>query len=139
MTIRAATICALLFAAAAHAAPTDQQFADCRAIVDDAKRLACYDALSAPPTPDKDFGSASVPRPQVQEPDLIEAHLAGRIAGWRKGTQFALDNGQAWQSIDDDASDEVLDRTAVTIKRNFVGHYWMSVSRWQTVQVMRVK
>ncbi len=139
MRRHAASILPLLFAALAHAAPSDQQIADCRAIADDARRLTCYDALTPAPT-DK-FGMAELPRPVVKdEPDKIEAHLTGKISGWRKGTLFNLDNGQVWQCIDTDRDDEELDRPAVTIRRNFFGHYWMDLGgSGVSVQVTRVK
>lgn len=137
--IRAALICTLLLAATAHAAPSDQQIADCRAITDDAKRLACYDALTPAPT-DK-FGLSEVPKPVIKdEPDKIEAHLTNKISGWRKGTLFNLDNGQVWQCIDTDRDDSELDRPAVTIRRNFFGHYFMDLAgSGVSVQVTRIK
>jgi hypothetical protein len=141
--IRAAAIVALLFATAVHAAATDQQLADCRAIGDEAKRLACYDALSSTPAAapvESTFGVSSVPRAEVKEPDRIDTHVAGKLKGWRKGTLFTLDNGQVWQSVDDRDSDDTLEAPTVTIKRNFMGHYWMKLSgAWQDVQVIRVK
>jgi hypothetical protein len=137
--IRLASLLALVACAAAHATPSDQQIADCRAISDDAKRLACYDALA--PAPTDAFGMSSVPKPVVKdEPDRIEAHLTGKISGWRNGTRFDLDNGQVWQSIDHDTGDQELDRPAVTIRRNFFGHYWMDLAgSGQSVQVTRIK
>ncbi|HZP11874.1 MAG TPA: hypothetical protein VFB36_05590 [Nevskiaceae bacterium] len=137
--MRAASVLALLLAASAHAAPSDQQLADCRAISDDAKRLACYDALA--PAPSDKFGMSTVPKPVVNdEPDKIEAHLTNKISGWRKGTLFNLDNGQVWQCIDSDSDDATLDRPAVTIRRNFFGHYWMDLAgSGLSVQVTRIK
>ena len=128
-------------------AALDAQLADCRAITEDAKRLACYDALAFPSAKpaaspeDAAFGASTVPKPPIEsEPDRIEAHIVGKISGWRRNTQFTLDNGQVWKCVDDERNDDALDQPAVTIKRNWFGHYWMDVAgTGQSVQVIRIK
>ncbi|SFF65628.1 hypothetical protein SAMN04488120_11819 [Fontimonas thermophila] len=134
----------------------------CAALADAQARLACYDALarSAHVAPDTDPGpapAASVPAadpsdrfgaedlppsrsPAENGPDRIESRLTGPLNGWKKGTLFELENGQVWRCIDDREVYWVADRPKVTIRRGFMGNYWLKVEGLNTqARVRRIR
>lgn len=140
----------------------------CAAIEDAQARLACYDALasqapaatatkpeeapavpaaSAPPestAPSGDaerFGAENLPaKRDSDDVDEIESRLAGRFEGWKKGTLFELENGQVWRCIDDREVYGARDNPKVTIRRNFMGSYWLKIEGLHPqARVRRVK
>ena len=157
-------VAALLGGAAATAETTGAEA--CRQIDDDAKRLACYDALferaeaivAPPPEPpppaaaapaaappaakaEDDFGSEQLP---VEPVDRIEARLVGDFTGWTGTTKFALDNGQVWQQtrnyIRNYEPRDPIPQPKVTITRSFAGSYKMRVEGVRRiVQVRRIE
>ncbi len=127
---------------------------DCAAIADPAARLACYDekhgkATPAPaPVPAAPVAAPAVPaaapvapgtapaaefgmeRPQpVQEVKSISARIVGKVPGWKRGTQFKLDNGQVWRVLDDDDRTYagIPENPEVTISQSMFGAYWMEI------------
>lgn len=116
--------------------------ARCAAMTDAQARLACYDALArpvpvAPPTEPETappaggaerFGAENLPsRRSSDDVDAIESRLVGRFEGWKKGTQFELENGQVWRCLDEHEVYWTRDSPKVTIQRNFMGSYWLRV------------
>lgn len=137
---------ALLLLALATPAPVlAAGLAGCLEIAADAERLACYDRAAGrtpPPAPTavpgpaapaaaaRGFGAEDLPRADVpgDTPDEIRARLVGRLDRWKKGMEFTLDNGQVWRCIDDRKAEfrEIAD-PAVTLRRNFIGNYFMEI------------
>lgn len=127
----------------------------CATIVADAARLACYDALAGrvPPQPVAEpaqppadatasFGAEQLPAPVDDDkgPDLIESTLPGSFRGWNKDSMFELANGQVWHCIECRDVYYVRENPTVTIKRNFLGSYWLKVEGLnQQARVRRVK
>jgi hypothetical protein len=151
----AALSLALGLSALGTAAAAEPDLQRCAAIAEPAARLACFDALVArpagvpagtpavmpaatPAAPDADFG-----KPHVDDSkSRIEAHVVGTLKGWKKGTVFVLDNGQEWQSVDEDDSiySNIPDNPAVTLGRNFFGGYWLRIEAVQRkLSVKRIK
>jgi len=144
--IRGFALLVLIFATATGRATASDE-PSCASITDDHERLACYDRLAAqkagtpaavePAAPantnaEPQIGDASLPaKSKVEEPRHLQARIIGRVIALRKGTKFKLDNGQIWQSIDDDNNTDEVDflDPVVTIDRNFIGHYWMDFGR----------
>lgn len=148
---RALALLALLLAGPVFTAAADP-LASCRAIADDVRRLACYDALppgraapaavpgvdksagvtvpvatpTVPPVPtERDFGAETVTGKLEQGPQSIRAHVLGSIDGIKRGAILHLDNGQTWQSVGDrEYPAYEADNPAITIERNLVGSYW---------------
>ena len=87
------------------------------------------------------FGAEVLPAPKpAVGPDTMIAHVRGKIDGLRRGVDFQLDNGQVWTYIDNQAYDYEGDNPTATIRRNFLGNYWMLLSGSGTeVRVRRVQ
>lgn len=125
-----------LQAQAALAAPTLDQ---CRALQDPQARLACYDAISAPPVlppapvepaarreeQTKNFGlteqqKAPEQRAEVEE---VQATISG-VRNGRSGPILELDNGQTWQvGTDGNLHQWLKTGQVVTIKRGLLSGY----------------
>ncbi len=129
---RQAALALMLLAPFAASAAT-RGLTDCVALADDAARLTCYDRVAgrsvAPGTIEQHFGAESLPAPATppDEPREIRARLVGTVEGWKRGTRFTLDNGQIWLCIDEREQYTRLDGVAVTIRRNFLGSYFLQV------------
>ena len=84
---------------------------------------------SAAPASDAErFGAENLPaKRDSDDVDEIESRLAGRFEGWKKGTLFELENGQVWRCIDDREVYGARDNPKVTIRRNFMGSYWLKI------------
>ncbi len=149
----------------ASTASSASELRDCAAVAEPTARLACYDRLnppqsepataapaatitapvaSAPPAivEAERFGAETLPPkagdPEV--PDAIESHISGSFTGWKKDTEFKLDNGQVWRCIDCSETYYRAENPAVTVKRNFVGSYWLKVEGLNTqARVRRIK
>ncbi len=137
----------------------------CAAIVDATARLACYDRHNAPratpatvepavelPAPSatpalpvvesERFGAESLPTkagdPEV--PDAIESRISGPFTGWGRDTEFKLDNGQIWRCANCRDVYHHIESPAVTVKRGFMGNYWLKVEGLNTqASVKRIK
>jgi hypothetical protein len=118
------------------------QVPGCASIVDDAARLACYDGLTRQPVPrpEDTFGMR---KPDSQgEPDELRSRLVGKLASWRPGTEFALENGQVWQAIDGDSGyyPGIPENASIAISKSFFGAYWMKIDTvGRKVKVRRVR
>jgi hypothetical protein len=125
--------------------PTGSEWSTCRAIVEDAARLACYDRLATaiatavppalPAAPAAtvragagqagDFGAEAVRKPQTSELSVLSATVLGVVDGIRRDQILTLDNGQRWRVIDDKEIDLVANAPKARIERNLIGTYWM--------------
>lgn len=141
-------------------------FRACRTLSEAKERLACFDKLmpppdpvdaripsaaapstqpspSPPPSPQDRFGAETVSKPtkaEADEPSQIQATLLGYYESLTRGQRYTLDNGQVWINVDDGEVYVSLDNPKVTIKRNFIGSYWMQVdARGASVRVRRAQ
>jgi len=73
--------------------------------------------------------------------DPVVAAITGAFAGFGKGRQFTLDNGQVWQQIDDASLSAKLDNPKVRITPGLLGGAWyLAVDGYNTrAKVQRVK
>jgi hypothetical protein len=152
------------FAAAAGAAPSDEDMARCAAVASHEARLACYDALahrppdqassaaasvlpSTPPpaaaptaatTDPKNFGlTAAQQHPTDAGPKAIAAHIAVVSSDKLGHTTVVLDSGQTWTVLDDDGRISAGD--AVRIKRAALGSYLMFTPSNHSYSVRRAR
>lgn len=160
---------AALLAAALPAGQAAADAGACRSIAAPAARLACYDALmppvAAPATAapaasapesgtaataaasagalaEQAFGAESLNRAHDPETEIstIESRLMAKVETFTKGARYRLENGQVWQITDDRERHAPVDHPRVTIKRNFIGNYWMQVEGWgPSIRVKRVQ
>jgi hypothetical protein len=138
----------------------DAALARCRAISDNAARLACYDALpltggeakadtkpgpaAAPAkTPTEQFGmeekivAQTIAKSAV---DQIESRVAGKFEGWWPNAKIPLVNGQVWQVSDGSSRYYDLDSPEVTITRGVLGAFYLNVKGDnRTVGVRRIQ
>ncbi len=156
----------LLVLTSAPALAADSPLLKCRAIADNAARLACYDALlpasvvpAAPVTagapmaaatpaaaapvaatarPEDSFGLSSMGK--KVEPDVIESHIPGAFDGWRPGMRINLANGQVWRVVDDSESYISGDDVKVKLVKGLFGTIYLEVEGSnRTASVKRVK
>lgn len=88
------------------------------------------------------FGAEQLPAQTDpdQGVDLIESTLPGSFKGWNKDSVFELANGQVWRCIECRDVYYVRENPTVTIKRNFLGSYWLKIEGLnQQARVRRVK
>jgi hypothetical protein len=139
----------------------DAGLARCRAIADNAARLACYDAL--PLTgPETKAAPSGAPQAQLSQgaplvipadqfgfeeriieksgvPE-IESRVQGKFEGWSPHSMIRLVNGQVWQVSDVDSRFYDLDSPEVTIARGALGAFYFNVKGDnRTVRVRRVQ
>jgi hypothetical protein len=71
----------------------------------------------------------------------VAGAITGAFAGFGKGRQFTLDNGQVWQQIDDASLSAKLDNPKVRITPSLLGGAWyLAVDGYNTrAKVQRVK
>jgi hypothetical protein len=125
----------------------DSGLLQCRAQVEPAARLACYDALpvsaakpapsaaasaGAPATassaapavpPEKQFG---LPTP-ADLLDSVSTRYEGLFEGWRANERIRLANGQVWQVVDDSSAVYELKSPKVTIRRGAFGRFVLDI------------
>ena len=127
----------------------------CRAMTDNAQRLACYDGLpiaspSTPRAPVAAAPAAAKPAPaaaaapaasspsllsrfgfenraQPDELPTVESHIPGRFEGWGPKSAIALANGQVWQVIDDSARTAYRENPKVTVRRGSLGSFFLDI------------
>lgn len=147
---------ALLAAAGASAADRLAPLLACRALTDDAARLACFDHESAalmPATakpslsPEQKFGlgAAAVAAKEAEngqpraDIDIIDAKLIALHAGTDGRYVFTLDNGQLWQQLV--AGSDLLLKTgdAIRISRGALGSFNLTAPTQRSCKVKRLR
>ncbi|MCE2908985.1 MAG: hypothetical protein O9343_16505 [Burkholderiaceae bacterium] len=142
---------ALVLALASQAAWADPDaLRRCRALADDAARLARYDAIAKPAgatapgaapaaaggLPAARFGLHEEPSPV----DRMESRIAGRFEGWGPRDRVRLANGQVWQVVDDSRGAYWLDSPRAVVRRGALGSYLLEVDGVRAlVRVRRVE
>ena len=117
----------------------DAALRQCRALANDAARLACYDAmpLQAPVAP----SAPSVPPPTVatapvssfglaradEATQTITSSIAGVFEGWDPGSRIRLANGQLWQVVDDSRGTYYLRDPKVVVRRAALGSFVLDI------------
>ena len=148
------------YAAAAWSAPTDE----CRAITDDARRLACYDQLfprppipaqptttrpgagpQPQPPPDPEFGLNEAQRraaeghpEQAKTGETISATVTDLRSTAAGDFIVTLDNGQVWRQIELDSWSPPKKGDRVTIRRGLLGSFLLITADHLTRRVSRV-
>jgi len=135
----------------------DGGLARCRAIADNAARLACYDALPlpGPETRATPYGGSGPLAPIVIPADQfgfeerivaekgipeIQSRVQGKFDGWAPNVRIRLVNGQVWQVTDVDSRFYDLESPEVTIVRGMLGAFYLNVKgENRTVRVKRVQ
>lgn len=130
----------------------------CRALTDNAARLACYDALAdaprtatpaavvqpaqpyaaaaaAPAAKPAPTGEAVFGLPEARRPDAVESvesSVAASFSGWGPNSRIRLANGQVWQVID--GTSVVLPEGArkVTVKRGVLSSFYLDIEGLRT-------
>ena len=152
----AISLALLLCSAAGAAGANNAAMLRCRALVDTAQRLQCYDAIvvAAPGAAGADVATAAtaattlpapapaLPQAQrqqlvenfglpVQAPELlvqdIESRISGAFLGWRSNTRITLANGQVWQVVDDSVGVINANAPKVKIRRGAMGAYYLEL------------
>jgi hypothetical protein len=145
---------------------TGELFADiasCRAVKDDAKRLACYDsavemqtqqphAAAAPPdaaprSPEEQFGYRGALAREEQDRAKEETRVLGtleaivtELSGRADGTlKITLDNGQVWAQNRPDSFFSLKIGEQIKIEPAALGSFMMVSSRKRTSRVTRLK
>jgi len=103
-------------------------------------------AAAAPAKPATDtasFGAETLPSATAKEksaPDEIHSRIRGEFRGWEAKTRFELENGQVWECLNCRSVYLVRQDPDVTIKRGFMGGYWLKVEGLNTqAPVRRIK
>lgn len=145
---------AVLFALALSAPPCihagDESIEPCRALTDDAARLACFDALNRPakgPEPATDpgadhFGKRPVESRESSELQQLASRVVGKLVRWESGTVITLENGQKWKVVEDRRGyyPDTPDNPQVIITRSYFGAYWLAVKpKGNKIKVRRIK
>jgi hypothetical protein len=148
---------ALLLALASQAAWADPDaLRRCRALADDAARLACYDAIATPAAaaaaaaapaaapataPAGGPSAARFGLPEEPSPvDRIESRIAGRFEGWGPRDRIRLANGQVWQVADDSRGAYWLDSPRVVVRRGALGSFLLEIEGVRAlVRVRRIE
>ena len=160
LTAAAAMFAAIAWAVAPHAKagpPTDRAIADCRALAEAARRLACYDAIplaagaaaapvsthaAAATAPAAGTGAAAavaaspaevaaqhfgMPSRGEATSNRLDTHIDGIVDGWGPRTQFKLANGQVWEVEDGSSAAIYLRSPKVSVRRGFAGAYYLEL------------
>ena len=105
-----------------------------------APAVASAAATAPAATVERNFGVETVTKSFEGEPQRLTAKVVGDLDGIPRRTVFHLDNGQVWQSIDDNEYVYEADNPKLTIDRNFAGSYWMHLENAHfNVRVSRVQ
>lgn len=158
-TLSALALSLALLGASAPVFADDSALRQCRALVDNFARLACYDLLPLKPLPPAAAvapAAAAAPtapaaparateagfgldRPSEQSAQIISS-IEGRFAGWSPRERIRLANGQLWQVVDDSSGVYDLRDPKVTIKRGALSGYVMDIDGAnRTPRVRRVE
>lgn len=149
--IRACIGVALLSAAALPAQALTNPLADglrhCASESDQAKRLACFDALAAqlPKVEADQFGlTADIARKRdpVRERQVADAVLPGKIVALRQGADgqlvFTLDNQQVWVQTEVKSRIQFAVGDAVHIEHGAMGSLWLAADKGRKTRVKRI-
>lgn len=160
LTMAAAMIATIAWALAPDAKaspPTDRAMADCRALTEAGRRLACYDAIplaagaaaaaantnaAAAAAPAAGAGAAAAAAVSPAEAaaqrfgmpsrgdaasNRLDTHIDGIVEGWGPRTQFKLANGQVWEVEDNSSAAIYLRNPKVSVRRGFAGAYYLEL------------
>lgn len=129
---------ALLSLRAGSAAAADEgAWRQCRAMLDAALRLACYDRLPIGAAAAQVGADAQMPAAgssstfgmarSISEPDRVQSRIEGLFSGWSPGTDFKLANGQVWRIDDGTEGIYNLNSPLVSVKRGALGTFRMEI------------
>lgn len=119
----------------------------CVGEADQAKRLACFDALAAtlPKVEADQFGlTADIARKRdpVGEHKVAQAVLPGKIVALRQAAQgelvFTLDNQQVWMQQEVNTHIEFAVGDAVHIEHGAMGSLWLAADKGRKTRVKRI-
>lgn len=120
----------LLSAGMPIAVADDPALQRCRNVVEDAARLACYDAIVDSGAPaavvvekPEQFGLPDSAR--VTPIDTIESTIEGDFTTWGPNDRIRLANGQVWEIADGSRGVVRRGTNKVTIKRGTFGTFFM--------------
>jgi hypothetical protein len=134
-------------AAVARSDPLAESLRRCAGETDQAKRLACFDALVATLAKIEadQFGlTADIARKRdpVSERQADEAVLPGKIVALRQGPRgeliFTLDNQQVWIQTEVEQSKRFVVGEAVHIEHGAMGSLWLAADKGRKTRVKRV-
>jgi hypothetical protein len=137
----------LTMPAGAKPVPLADGLRRCAGETDQAKRLACFDALAATlPTIEADqFGlTADIARKRdpVGERQADDAVLPGKILALRQGPRgeliFTLDNQQVWDQTEAEPSKRFVVGEAVHIEHGAMGTLWLAADKGRKTRVKRL-
>jgi hypothetical protein len=102
------------------------------------------DEPKAPVAAADEFGAETLPQAAAakaeQAPDEIRSRIPGEFRGWDAKTRFELENGQVWECVNCRSVYLLKQNPEVTIKRSFIGGYWLRVDGLNTqARVRRIK
>ena len=150
--VSGACIAAVLLACAsvpAHALtnPLVEGLRHCSSETDQAKRLACFDALAAtlPKVEADQFGlTADIARKRdpVGEQKAATAVLPGKIVALRQAPQgelvFTLDNQQVWMQQEVNTRIDFVVGDVVHIEHGAMGSLWLAADKGRKTRVKRI-
>jgi hypothetical protein len=119
----------------------------CAAETDQAKRLACFDALAAsvPKVEADQFGLTSdiaQKRDPVAVQKTVETVLPGKIVALRLGARgelvFTLDNRQVWDQAQVEPNKEFKIGEDVHIEHGAMGSLWLAADKGRKTKVKRI-
>lgn len=119
----------------------------CAGESDEAKRLACFDALvsTLPKVEADQFGlTADIARKRdpVGEGHVDDAVLTGKILALRQGPRgewiFTLDNQQVWDQTEAELSKRFEVGETVHIEHGAMGSLWLAADKGRKTRVRRV-
>jgi hypothetical protein len=119
----------------------------CAGETDQAKRLACFDALAAsvPKVEADQFGLTSdiaQKRDPVTVQKTTEAVLPGKIVALRLGARgelvFTLDNQQVWDQSQVEPNKEFKIGEDVRIEHGAMGSLWLAADKGRKTKVKRI-
>jgi hypothetical protein len=135
----------------------------CATKTDSARRLACFDALTAKqqrsgsaseqlatPASDRarEFGLGAIElRRQHERAGLIDSPTMqreeARVVEVREMPygrhEFTLDNGQLWQQTESELTATIRPGDAITITRGALGSFWIQAGRTVAVRATRIR
>jgi hypothetical protein len=128
-----AALIALVCIAAAVGAWAADESHPCAPIVDDARRLACYDEA---------FGTPDSPANDAARREQSNYSFSALVSGLeRSGDRFVatLDNGQVWSQTETNTRIDVRVGDTVTIRRGALGSYLLSDGEGLATRVKRLR
>jgi hypothetical protein len=119
----------------------------CTAETDQAKRLACFDALAAsvPKVEADQFGltaDIAQKRDPVAAQKTAVAILPGKIVALRQGARgeliFTLDNQQVWDQMEPEPTKQFNIGEGVHIEHGAMGSLWLAAEKGRKTKVKRI-